>query len=99
MQRRTSTGSHASARRALAALAVVAAIGGCSTPPAPPTRTPAPSNGPSLAAGGPTIPAARWVPSGGATLVGPGVPGGALVLLGGRRALVAADGSVKAETA
>ncbi len=43
--------------------------------------------------------AARWVESGGATLVGPSVSDGTLVLLGGRRALVGRDGSLRNETA
>ncbi|MEO5725970.1 MAG: hypothetical protein ABI134_14835, partial [Byssovorax sp.] len=42
--------------------------------------------------------AARWVESGGATLVGPSVGDGTLVLLGGRRALVGRDGSLRNET-
>nr|AYM52563.1 hypothetical protein [Aetherobacter rufus] len=42
--------------------------------------------------------AARWVESGGATLVGPSVGDGTLVLLGGRRALVSRDGSLRNET-
>src|SRR4051812_9211737 len=41
---------------------------------------------------------ARWVESGGATLIGPTVSDGTLVLLGGRRALVGRDGSLRNET-
>ncbi|MFO0762779.1 MAG: hypothetical protein U0359_40455 [Byssovorax sp.] len=55
-------------------------------PPAPPPPPPAP----------PLTPA-RWVESGGATLIGPRVGDATLVLLGGRRALVGADGAVKIE--
>jgi hypothetical protein len=43
--------------------------------------------------------AARWVESNGCTFVGPVLPGGTLVLLGGRRALVHADGSLETEKA
>lgn len=41
--------------------------------------------------------AARWVESGGATLVGPTVGDATLVLLGGRRALVGRDGALRNE--
>lgn len=44
-------------------------------------------------------PAARWVESGGATLIGPSVGDAVLVLLGGRRALVSRDGSIRNEAA
>nr|AYM52626.1 hypothetical protein [Aetherobacter sp.] len=44
------------------------------------------------------VPPARWVESGGATLIGPSVGDGTLVLLGGRRALVQRDGSIRNET-
>ena len=47
---------------------------------------------------GDPVPAARWVESGGATLIGPSVGDGTLVLLGGRRALVGRDGSIRNET-
>ena len=53
-----------------------------SPPPAPPAA----------------VTAARWVESGGATLIGPAVSEGTLVLLGGRRALVGADGALHNET-
>src|SRR5262249_10633076 len=76
---------------------VVLALAACGTPPAvaPPPKPidlpppPAP----------PAPPAARWTESVGATFVGPEVDGGTLVVLGGRRALVAKDGAVTAETA
>jgi hypothetical protein len=42
---------------------------------------------------------ARWIQSGGATSVGPAVPGGTLVLLGGRRAVVHPDGTLEGERA
>jgi hypothetical protein len=45
------------------------------------------------------VPAARWVESGGATLIGPSVGDAVLVLLGGRRALVSRDGSIRNEAA
>lgn len=45
-----------------------------------------------------TVTAARWVESGGATLIGPAVSEGTLVLLGGRRALVGPDGALHNET-
>jgi hypothetical protein len=58
-----------------------------------PTSKPAPAL--TIAAPAP----ARWVDSGGATLIGPQLAGGTLVLLGGRRALVRADGAVESEKA
>jgi hypothetical protein len=42
---------------------------------------------------------ARWIDSSGSTLKGPTLAGGTLVLLGGRRALIAKDGTTKIETA
>ena len=45
----------------------------------------------------PPPPAARWVESGGTTMVGPSTTRGTLVLLGGRRALVTPDGAVEPE--
>src|SRR4051794_37101264 len=44
-------------------------------------------------------PAARWVETGGATVVGPTLDAGTLVLLGGRRALVLPNGSLENEKA
>src|SRR5262245_22483429 len=62
------------------------------TPKALPTTVaPHPTAAPSLAA-------ARWVSGGGATAIGPALKDGVLVLVGGRRALVARDGTVKSET-
>jgi hypothetical protein len=42
---------------------------------------------------------ARWLPGGGATLIGPRLPQGTLVLLGGRRALLRDDGALETERA
>jgi hypothetical protein len=47
----------------------------------------------------PALTPARWVDSSGSTLIGPTLPSGTLVLLGGRRALVAKDGTTTVETA
>ena len=69
------------------------------TPAPPPTALPAHVDVTPAPAPPPVISAARWVRGGGATTLGPLVPAGQLVLLGGRRALVAKDGSVKVETA
>jgi hypothetical protein len=75
------------------------AIGvGCSGAPPPP---------PKPAVVDPTLPsaplplplAARWVDSTGTTLVGPSVANGTLLLLGGRRAVLHADGSLETEKA
>jgi hypothetical protein len=88
----------AAARGGLALLLLAPLIGASCTevplprpaPPRPDTPPPAPV----------ALPApARWVESRGATLVGPAVDGGTLVLLGGRRAIVAADGAVRIEGA
>lgn len=70
----------------------------CSAPPPPPPQvavTPPPVV---AVAEAPPLPPARWIDSSGATLKGPSLPGGTLVLLGGRRALVAKDGTTKIET-
>lgn len=66
--------------------------------------TPTPVVHPVEVAEAPLVPpppplAARWVESGGATLIGPSLGDGTLVLLGGRRALVSRDGSLRNETA
>ncbi len=76
--------------------ALAAALAGaCSAAPGPVV---APIDiGPPPAAATPLL-AARWIDAGGATLVGPKVAAGTLVLLGGRRALVDASG-VKVEEA
>ena len=71
-------------------------LAGCGAPIAVPRAAhPAGDLPPALAA---PITAARWVQSGGATAVGPKVASGTLVLLGGRRAVVAPDGTVRGET-
>ena len=87
----------AAVRRGLAPAALASLIGAsCSAaPPRPaPPRSDAPPPAPVA------VPApARWVESGGATEIGPAVAGGTLVLLGGRRAIVSADGAVRIEAA
>jgi len=79
----------------LALLASLVAFG-CASAPTPPAlhvveapEAPLPPPTPTLSA--------RWVESGGATLVGPTVGDGTLVLLGGRRALVGRDGALRNE--
>lgn len=67
-------------------------------PPPPPAKVTAPPVEVPEAAPPPLAPA-RWLETKGATLVGPELPEGTLVLTGGRRVLVAKDGSTKAETA
>lgn len=86
-----------SALRPASALVVTALVGaGCSGAPSPPppTRTTAPpaKSTPSFA---PL--AARWVETDLSTVVGPTLPEGTVLLLGGRRALLASDGSVRTE--
>ena len=46
----------------------------------------------------PPLAPSRWVHAGGATVLGPKLEAGTLVLVGGRRALVAKDGTVKNES-
>src|SRR6185437_17124626 len=73
--------------------ALLAACSGAPPPPSPTARV-------DTAPASPPIPpsaAARWIESNGCTLVGPALPGGTLVLLGGRRALVREDGSLEVE--
>ncbi|UQA59985.1 hypothetical protein [Polyangium aurulentum] len=72
-----------------------ALLGACAQSNAPPPK-PTPAAHPEDAAA--PLPArARWVRSGGATRIGPSLPQGTMVLLGGRRALVHPDGSVTPE--
>jgi hypothetical protein len=78
--------------------AVCAAGASCVEPPPRVPVAPRPDVTASLPPAPPPLPA-RWVESGGATLIGPEVAGGTLVLLGGRRALVRADGSLETERA
>jgi hypothetical protein len=61
----------------------------------PPPAAATPSTPPAIAASPPL--ATRWTATGGATVVGPALPGGTLVLLGGRRTLIHADGSAESE--
>ena len=79
---------------ALIAALFASGCAGAKPPPAPPVihdiDLPSDALEPALAA--------RWIESGGATLVGPSVSDGTLVLLGGRRALVGRDGSLRNET-
>jgi hypothetical protein len=76
---------------------VPALLAACAGAPPPPPPPPGASTSPAAVILPPPL-AARWVESGGGTLVGPSLPGGTLVLLGGRRALVHADGSLETET-
>lgn len=81
----------------LAAL-LISALPSCGAPPAstPQVSIKAPPASPSSEPS-PLTPA-RWVDSSGSTAIGPTLPGGTLVLLGGRRALIAKDGSTRVET-
>jgi hypothetical protein len=85
------------ARRACAlAFAHVLAAGGCAGSSPAPSRaehTPVDLPQPPL----PSATPARWIDASGATAVGPAAAGGTLVLLGGRRAIVGATGSVRPE--
>ncbi len=87
------------ARRTSLAAALLASAGAsaCGAPPEPPVQvavTPPPVV---TAVEAPPMPPAQWFDSSGSTLKGPALPGGTLVLLGGRRALVAKDGTTKVE--
>ena len=78
----------------LAALVLTA----CPPPPPPPqpkVAAPTPSQ---TEAPPPPLAPSRWTESRGATLVGPQLADGTLCLIGGRRVLVAKDGTAKAET-
>ena len=66
-------------------------------PPPPPPKIEAPPPQPTEAPPPPLAPS-RWIESKGNTIIGPELPEGTLVLLGGRRVLVAKDGTAKAET-
>jgi hypothetical protein len=83
-------------RRAPALLATLVLAGCAGAAPAAPIHVVARVD--PLPAPPPPVAAARWVESGGATLIGPVVSEGTLVLLGGRRAIVAPDGSLRNET-
>jgi hypothetical protein len=81
-------------RRAPVLLALLAA---CAAPPPAAPASPAPSASPPTAPVTPEV--ARWLRTGGATRIGPRLPQGMLVLLGGRRALLRPDGSLETERA
>jgi hypothetical protein len=72
---------------------------GCAGAPAGPSGDgpPVAAPPPSVATG--TLAPARWSVVDGASRVGPAVPGGKLVLIGGRRAIARGDGSVVGESA
>jgi hypothetical protein len=93
----TSAGRHARVFLVLSLLGASAAA--CASAP-PPKPKPIAKPQPVAKAPPPPPPLApsRWARAGGATTMGPAVEGGTLVLVGGRRALVAKDGSVRAET-
>src|SRR5689334_8177984 len=89
--RRTSVGAFG--------LAVVLGSLSCSPPPPPPKIVP---KAPLVVAAPPPpppLPPAKWMQVAGATTMGPQVDGGKLMLVGGRRVLLATDGSTKSETA
>ncbi|MEZ4298844.1 MAG: hypothetical protein R3B70_28090 [Polyangiaceae bacterium] len=66
-------------------------------PPPPPPHIEAPPPQP-VEAPPPPLAAARWVDAKGSTSIGPELPEGTLLLVGGRRVLVAKDGTAKLET-
>ncbi|MFT3765800.1 MAG: hypothetical protein QM820_09815 [Minicystis sp.] len=86
-----------SLRRGLVPVLVCAAASCAEAPPPPPA--PVRLDAPAPTAAVPPPAPARWVESGGVTMIGPQVARGTLVLLGGRRALVLADGAVEMEKA
>jgi hypothetical protein len=86
----------AAVKRFLSAVAMVL-VAACR---AAPTPVLAPAALPPIASTPVAVPSvARWLRISGATMIGPEVPGGTLVLLGGRRAIVALDGTVREELA
>jgi hypothetical protein len=85
------------ARSAPALLAALLGAACSSAPPPPPIVARAPEPTPPSAPPPPPLAPARWVDSGGATVIGPVVGEDTWVLLGGRRALVSKDGAVKTE--
>ncbi len=88
--------SRSLARRRSPALLAALLLAGCAGAPIAPPAHVVEKLDPPLPPAAPPA-AARWVESGGATLIGPTVSEGTLVLLGGRRALVARDGSLRNE--
>lgn len=95
--------AHARHFRHLSAISLFllcAPLASCSSQPPPPPKQINIAAAPTAAPAPETAPLSpsRWLDSGGATLVGPELPQGRLLLLGGRRALLQKDGSVKAES-
>jgi hypothetical protein len=78
-------------------LVALALLGACAAPPAAPPAAPAAPAPTPAAADMPLDEKPRWITSGGATIIGPELPGGTLVLLGGRRALLHRDGTLEPE--
>ena len=76
--------------------ALLAASAGCAGAPRLPPVAVKLDTPPPVAATPPPLPA-RWVESAGATIVGPRTSRGTLLLLGGRRALLLADGALEIE--
>src|SRR5690349_16675592 len=95
------TGSRArrAAFRACLPALTLCALASCSSPPPPPPQITVKPPQVAVAPDAPLLPPARWVDSSGSTQIGPVLPGGTLVLLGGRRALVTKDGATRVETA
>src|SRR5262245_40317140 len=89
-----STGTQGGVRR-IAASALLALMG-CAAAPEPAPVAP-PAVPPVVVAPGPDAP--RWILSRGPSRVGGETIAGTLVILGGRRAILAADGSVRSESA
>jgi len=79
--------------------ALVSVSLGCSAPPPPPKVIPKPPVVVAAPPPPPPLPPARWMQVAGATTVGPQIDGGTMMLVGGRRVLIGADGSSKSETA
>ncbi len=97
--RRTNVGSAlAGPALLLAALASAAATACSSTPPPAPPKPIVERALPTMVVAPPSLPPSRWSSAGGATEVGPKVEAGTLLLIGGRRAIVSKDGTVKGET-
>lgn len=70
----------------------------CPPPPPPPPPKVAPPTPTATEAPPPPLAPSRWIESKGNTIVGPQTADGTLCLLGGRRVLVAKDGTAKNET-
>lgn len=78
-------------------LVALALLGACAAPPAAPPAAPAVPASSLAAADVPPEEKPRWITSGGATIIGPELPEGTLVLLGGRRAILHQDGTLEPE--